>query len=224
MRALTICFRASAVLQLVWLLLLDPLSAQAQERWTVGLGGGVADRYTWHTFSLLGNDYHERFDFTWHGSVGVGYNLDQHLSLQADASYLQYQEERGLIGIPELPPPSYKLSATFPSLGVGLRLYPAGPNTSRPRAYVQIEPTLYFTRWEERIESGGTVADQTFTELQPGFAAGLGLVGLNQTPVRLDIGFRYYYTPDLGSRLSLTSAELQGLRQFALIVGVHKPL
>ena len=217
----------TTALPLALLLVFAPAHAQAEERWVASLGLGAVDAYTWRTysFSFSNQEYHEQFDFTWHGSLGLGYTLSSHFSLLVDAGYLGYEEQSALMGIPEAPPITSTLSATFPSMGAGIRYYPAGPSTSRPRAYVQVSPTIYFSRWKTQTSQAGSVAEETFRELQPGFVAGVGVVGLNQAPVHVDLGVRYFYSPNFATQdLGGNSGDFKGLRQLAMIVGVQRRL
>lgn len=217
-------------------LALLPVEATGASPWSLGISAGAADRYTYHDHDKYGWGTH--FDYSWTASLGASRSLSRHLSMQVDAGYLSYDRGLSILSIPEIPPPSSELSAQFPSLGVGLRYYPTGPATARARAYLQFVPTLYVSRWKERSEYpaytdffSGTyyparLEEDTFTSVLPGFAAGIGVVGLNQTPIRLDLGFRYYYSASPGSQGlgRFSSGDFDGLRQLALVVGLHKPL
>jgi hypothetical protein len=217
-------------------LALNPIEARGASPWSLGLSAGAADRYTYHDEDKDG--WGDHFDDSWTASLGASRSLGRHLSIQVDAGYLSYDRGLSIGSIPEIPPPSSELSAQIPSLGVGLRYYPTGPATARARVYLQLVPTLYVSRWKERSEypahtdffsgiyQSARVEEDTFTSVLPGFAAGIGFVGLNQTPIRLDLGFRYYYSTNPGSQDlgRFSSGDFDGLRQLALVIGLHKPL
>jgi len=199
-----------------------PSLALAEDRWTLGLAGGVADRYTYQ----VSGGYPRRFEFTWLASVEAGYSLSQHLSVQGEASYLRYVRKEATGGIEEVSHPTYTLISSNPHVGTGMRLYATGPTSTRARPYLEFLPALYFSRWTEHLELSGDVTEESFTEMEPGFVAGAGFVGLNQASVRLDIGFRYYYSASIGAKElgDFSSGDFRGLRQAAVVIGVHKPL
>lgn len=188
----------------------------------VGLAGGAADRYTYQE----SGSYPRRFEFTWIASVEAGYSLSQHVSVQGEASYLRYSHQETTGGIEEISHPTYTLTSSNPHVGTGMRLYATDPTSARARPYLEYLPALYFSRWTERLESPGDVTEESFSELEPGFVAGAGLVGLNQASVRLDIGFRYYYSASIGPKDlgTFSGGDFRGLRQAAVVIGLHKPL
>ena len=219
-----------------------PALAQADGRWTLSLGGGYADQFTYQTTpgGALEVGSVEYFDFSWLALAGVGYRLANRITLQADAGYIGYGNEstisfaRPTSGFPG-PWPNVALTARMPFVSAGVRFFATGPASPRPRFYMEASPALWMTRWEERYESGqytdldgnfhpNRVTRDAFTTLEPGFTAGAGLLGPLVGRTNLDMGFRYLFSMGPGRRNlgQYSSGDFKGLRQLALVMSVHR--
>lgn len=199
---------------------LTPCVAYAEDRWTLGLSGGVADSYTYQ----LEGPYENFFEFTWLASVAASYSLGHHLSIQGEATYLRYS--KNFLGAAYDDYNDYTLTSSNPHLATGLRVYATGPTSTPARPYIEVLPALYVSTWTEHGDVPGGGTEESFTAIEPGFVAGAGLVGLSQASLRLDIGFRFYYSADIGFKDlgTFSGGDFRGLRQGAVVIGLHKPL
>lgn len=89
-----------------------PGLALAGSRWSVGLGAGAADRYTYYHEPLF--DYSRKFEFTWLASFAADYALSSHLTIQSEATYLRYKHEDVIGG----------------GIDIGFRYYYSGKSTN----------------------------------------------------------------------------------------------
>jgi len=220
-----------------------PGSAHADGPWALSLGAGPVDRYDYHTvsYSFLG-DYHEGFGISGLVAVGTAYRLTEHASLRADIGYLRYGKTldygvvRPLSWSPGGPTHS-SLTAQIPSVSAGIRIYPAGLSPLHPQLYVEAMPTLWLSHWTEQLVLGQNLGSfgnlypvqihvHEFTTVEPGFSAGFGFLGSLAGSTKLDLGFRYLFSSGLGRHYleSVGARDLDGLRQFALVMSVHQPL
>jgi hypothetical protein len=240
--------RFSAVIPVAILVSTISLSArmafcQADSRWAVSLGAGLTDELAYRDLSYSFGDYHEHIGFSGLAVAGAAYRLTDHASLRADMGYIGYQKAMQLnlassnAGVLGVSPRGSALTAQIPFLSGGARLYFAGPASARPRLYIEALPTLWVTRWRERVETREhydlygnyyphRVDQDAFTILNPGFTAGAGVVGSLVGRTRLDLGFRYLFSIGPGQHQlgQYSSGDFKGLRQVALTMSLHLPL
>ncbi len=217
--------------------------AQADSRWALSLGAGAADRFTYRTFSYSFGDYDEHFGFSGLAVAGAARRLTDHASLRVDAGYVGYQKElrlafaRSAAGVAGMWPSGSALTAQMPFVSAGVRLYAMGPAPNRPRLYIEALPTLWVTRWRERVETREhsdlygnyypSREDQdAFTTLEPGFTASAGFLGPLVGRTKLDLGFRYLFSTGAGQRHlgEYSSGDFKGLRQLALVMSLHRAM
>lgn len=221
-----------------------PALAQADGRWALSLGIGPADQFSYRTHSFSFGDYSEHFGFSGLAVVGAAYGLTDHVSFRADAGYLGYQKElgyanvgRSTAGILGTWPSGSALTVQMPFVSAGVRLYALGPASTRPSVYIEALPTLWVTRWRERVETPehydvygnyypSQLSQDAFTTLDPGFSAGAGFLGPLVGRTKLDIGFRYLFSTGAGQQHlgQFSSGNFKGLRQLALVMSVHRAI
>jgi len=202
-------------------------SAQDDSRWTISLGGGVADRFTYRTLSYSFGDYPERFGFAGLAMAGAGYGLTDRVTLRTDLGYLYYHKS----------PYSdlSSLAAEMPFVAMGVRAYASHATSLRPRPYVEAMPTLWISDWREHYvftqdafgnPAPARVEDAAFTRLEPGAVVGLGFVGPVFGATKLDIGLRYLLSTGPGSHQlgRASSGDFNGLRQFSIVVSLPRPI
>jgi hypothetical protein len=236
--------RFGALLPVVILvsLLTSPAFARDGGRWALSLGAGLTNEFTYRDLSDNSGGYREGFGFSGLAVGGAAYRLSDHLFLRADAGYLGYQKTLRINvaeptnGTPDTWPTG-SLGTQMPFVGAGVRLYTTGPASMTPRAYIEAMPTLWVARWRERVETPGhydlagtyypsRVDQDAFTTLDPGFSAGVGLVGRLVGPTKVDLGLRYLFSVGPGQhRLGqYSSGEFNGLRQLSLVLRLHAPI
>ncbi len=216
----------------------SPAFASPDGRWSLSVGAGVADQFTYRSLSYPFGSFDEQFGFSGLVAAGVSRRLSDHVFLRADLGYLGYQKNLQLMwadtnsGVAGMWPSGSVLTAQMPFVGVGTRLYVTGPGAARPHLYVEALPTIWVERWRERIESPqnyfypSRVSQDAFTAMDPGFSAGVGLVGRLVGSTRLDVGLRYLFSAGVGEHHlgDTSSGNFKGLRQAALVMSVQVPL
>ncbi len=220
-----------------------PRSAHADGPWALSMGAGPVNRYDYHTvsYSYIG-DYHEGFGISGLAALGASYRLTEHASLRADVGYLGYEKTLDYGGARPVLRISggstrSSLTAQRPFVSTGIRIYPAGPSYLRPRFYVEAMPTLWLSHWREQLVLGQSfdpfgsmyptqIHVNEFTAVEPGFSAGVGFLGPLSGSTKLDVSFRYLFSKGSARRNleQVGPGDLDGLRQFALVMSVHRPI
>ncbi len=238
--------RSGALVSIAILLSTASLAAstafgQADGRWAVSLGAGLTDPFAYRSHSYSFGDYRESFGLSGLALAGAAYRLADRASLRMDIGYMGYQKELQLVFATSTTIGMYSsrstLTAQMPFVGAGVRLYAMGPASSRPRLYVEALPTLWVTRWRERVETRGhydvygnsypsSVNQDAFKTLKPGFTAGAGFLGPLVGRTKLDVGMRYLFSTGAGRHNlgQFSTGDFKGLRQLALVMSVHRSL
>jgi len=193
--------RASLIRSLVLLVLIIP-PTDALASWSVGVGGGFTDGYSYHTYSfgsagLKGGSY---------PSIVASRGLGQRVSFQLESSYLRFGD-------------SYQ-SAQFLPVGLGVRFLPVVNPEVRGKPYVQLSPALIVARLSQRNTTymiRATTVEQSFTEVLPGAIAGAGIAGPIAGKLHLDLGLRYLFSMKVKDpQHIIAGGELKGLSQTSI--------
>lgn len=203
----------------------------AQGRWGYELGAGPASLFRYRTLDFGFGSFPERFPTSLRTFAGVSRELGEHLALQAEAAFSRYEGPTDAAqtnggGAPLLL--DSRLTAEFPSLGLGIRYHGNLPAARPLGAYAQLLPTAYLVHWGEtndyRYGTSHWTVENSFSKLVPGFEAGVGLTAPVFHAAVLDLGWRYRYSANIGARSlgTFSSGEFDGLRQYEFVAGLRR--
>ena len=207
--------------------------ASDRGRWTYSIAAAPAPTYTYRVDDFGFGSYRQRFGTGLTGGVSAMRTVTRHVSLVFEGGYHGYSAPIGLVAIPEVPPTTGRLRAEFFSLGAGLRLEPFADRTRSPRLFLEIQPALFVSRWEERtvdhegydMISGSwrprTTHSDAYRSALPGFAATMGVRTRVSSVVGLETAVRLTRSADLGEHTlgRFSSGDFRGLDETAFVAG-----
>ena len=193
---------------------------------TFSLSGGVAGNYSYFRKSY-GVGFGE-FGPGWHAAISIGRRFGKLGELRESVGVRHYSHPVAYGGIPEKFFPEAVRTATIIPVGLLLRLYASRPDVTHPVPFLELGPSIFWTRLHEwRVYNryaGGVFQTyvSSFEVVRPGFLAGTGFQGPLSRHLRLELSAQYSQSTRSGTG-SITGGskdDFAGLRLFAFAVGV----
>jgi hypothetical protein len=194
-------------------------------KWTVGLGGGVQEQYSFWTRHYSFGTFSESMEAGWFASASVQRAISNSVALRGEVSYLRYSERFGIFYISPPAPQGVRI-AEIPALAFGVRLQ-SGPNSGRRGSFfLDLLPAVFVAHWTEGVKYGDEWGSrERGNKVAAGIILGAGMHLPISARTSVDFGPRYTRTGSLGwtqSTSSFTPEESEGLNDFGLAASITR--
>jgi len=186
--------------------LVTPRTGRANEnggpRWVVGVGGGVADNYSFYKYHFSFGTFPEALDTGWFASVSARRAIGKVVALHGEAAYLRYGGRFPVFSVltGSSGYPRGVRVAEIPSVGLGVRLESAPRGEGqRGVAYLDFMPALFVAHWTEGVKYGDEWRNRArATKVAAGFIVSAGMRFAVGERTSLEFGPRYIHSGNLG--------------------------
>lgn len=214
-----------------FLAMVSTADAAAEERshpkWTIGVGGGVEDQYSFWTRRYSFGTFSESMEAGWFVSASVQRTISSLVSFRGEGSYLRYTGEFPVASIGPPAPRGVRV-AEIPAVAFGLRLQSGSNGSHRGSAYFDLLPAVFIAHWTEGVKYGDDWGPrERKTKIAPGIVLGAGMRVPLGGRTSVEFGPRFIRTGTLGWTQFdsfFTPEEPRGLSEFGLSVGVNRAL